>query len=133
MSPRDPQNLTQAEWKIMRIAWRRRSCMARHVYEEACQQHGWAISTVKTLLRRLVEKGHLKTSKVGNTFVYRPRQPALKSLLAAADHLIENALSGMAGPLVMHLVRKSDLSPEEIAELRSLLDSHQRQPEDDKH
>lgn len=124
MTPENADALTQAEWKIMRIVWRHRSCSARDVYQEAGEEHGWAISTVKTLLHRLVEKGHLKASKVGNSFVYRPSQPALKSLLTAADNLLENALSGMAGPLLMHLVKKSDLSPDDVAQLRNLLDSH---------
>lgn len=124
MTPENTDSLTQAEWKIMRIVWRHKSCSARDVYQQAGQRHGWAISTVKTLLHRLVEKGHLRASKLGNSFVYRPSQPALKSLLMAADSLLENALTGMAGPLLMHLVKKSDLSPEEIAQLRSMLDTH---------
>ncbi len=129
MAPRSTQALTRAEWKIMRIAWGRKSFLARDVYEEARPKHNWAISTVKTLLRRLVDKGHLKATRVGKSFLYRPRRSALKSLIAAADHLIESALSGMAGPLVMHLVKSSDLSPEEIAQLRSLLDKHRQQTE----
>lgn len=124
MTPENNESLTQAEWKIMRIVWRHKSCGARDVYQEAGERCGWAISTVKTLLHRLVEKGHLKASKVGNSFVYRPSQPALKSLLTAADNLLENALTGMAGPLLMHLVKKSDLSAEDVARLRDLLKSH---------
>lgn len=124
MAPESADALTQAEWKIMRIVWRHKSCSARDVYQEAGELYGWAVSTVKTLLHRLVEKGHLKASKVGNSFVYRPVQPALTSLVLAADNLLENALAGMAGPLLMHLVKKSDLSPDDIAQLRSLLDSH---------
>ncbi len=129
MAPDNPDALTHAEWKIMRIIWRNKSCMARDVCQEAGQRHGWAVSTVKTLLHRLVEKGHLKASRTGNSFVYRPAQPAMKSLLMAADNLLENALAGMAGPLLMHLVKKSDLSAEELAELRSLLESHNEQKE----
>ena len=133
MAPENAESLTQAEWKIMRIVWRHRSCSARDVYQQAADRHGWAISTVKTLLHRLVEKGHLRASKVGNSFVYRPAQPALKSLLMAADSLLENVLAGMAGPLLMHLVKRSDLSPEEIAQLRSMLDTHDagEMPDDD--
>jgi BlaI family transcriptional regulator, penicillinase repressor len=135
MAPENREALTPAEWKIMRIVWRHRSCSARDVYQEAADLHGWAISTVKTLLRRLVEKGHLKTGRVGNSFVYRPSQPALKSLVTAADNLLANVLSGMAGPLLMHLVKKSDLSPDDIAQLRELLDSHDSAKEtgDDQH
>jgi predicted transcriptional regulator len=124
MTPENADSLSQTEWKIMRIAWRHKSCSARDVYEEASQRYGWAISTVKTLLHRLVEKRHLKTSKTGNSFVYRPSQPALKSLLSAADNLLQNTISGMAGPLLMHLLKKSDLSPQDIARLRNLLRTH---------
>jgi predicted transcriptional regulator len=106
----------------MRILWQRKSCAARDVYQAAGEAHGWAPSTVKTLLRRLVEKGYLTTTQVGNSFLYRPARPALKSLCGAADALLENALEGTTGPLLSYMVKKSNLSAEEIEELKSLLD-----------
>lgn len=116
------EQLTPGEWKVMKIIWRQKACAARDVCDEACQAHGWAISTVKTVLRRLVEKGHLTTQQVGNSFLYRPSRPALRSLRAAADALLDNALEGTTGPLLAHMIRKSRLSPEELDELRALLD-----------
>ncbi len=59
MSREDLDRLTAAEWKVMKIVWRRKSCSSRDVYEEARMEHGWAPTTTKTLLRRLVEKSHL--------------------------------------------------------------------------
>jgi len=122
MGRRTSDPLSPAEWKIMRILWQRKSCAAREVYEVAGEAHGWAPSTVKTLLRRLVEKGFLTTTQVGNSFLYRPARPALKSLYGAADALLENALEGTTGPLLSYMVKKSNLSAEEIEELKSLLD-----------
>lgn len=122
MGRRTSDPLTPAEWKIMRILWQRKSCAARDVYQAAGEAHGWAPSTVKTLLRRLVEKGYLTTTQVGNSFLYRPARPALKSLCGAADALLENALEGTTGPLLSYMVKKSNLSAEEIEELKSLLD-----------
>ena len=124
MAGRDPVPLSPAEWKVMKILWRRGSCAARDAYEEAGQEYGWAASTVKTILRRLTAKGYLKTKRVGNSFLYRPARPALKSLLAAADTLLENALDGTTGPLLLHMVKRSQLSAEELAQLRGLLDRH---------
>ena len=126
MPGKQSEPLTPAEWKIMKILWRRRCCAARDVYREAGRQHGWAVSTVKTILRRLADKGHLKTSRVGNSFLYRPTRPALRSLLGAADALLENAIEGTTGPLLAHMVRKCKLSIGELAELRALLDQHGR-------
>src|SRR6476620_1087845 len=99
--------LTAAEWKVMGIAWRLKRCAAREVYVEAGRRYGWAPTTVKTLLRRLVDKGYLTTEQVGNIFLYRPARSALKALYGAADALLENALEGTSGPLLSYMVSKS--------------------------
>jgi predicted transcriptional regulator len=117
-----PEPLTAAEWKVMRIIWRRKGCAARDVYQEAGRAHGWAPTTAKTVLRRLVDKGYLTTTRVGNSFLYRPARSALKSLYDAADGLLANALEGTSGLLISYLVKRSKLSAEELERLRSVLD-----------
>jgi BlaI family transcriptional regulator, penicillinase repressor len=115
--------LTPAEWKVMKIVWRRKACAARDVYEEAGRSLGWAPTTAKSVLRRLVEKGHLTTTQVGNSFLYQPAASAVKSLLAAADALLENVLEGTTGLVLSHLVEKSRLSDDELSKLRALLEA----------
>src|SRR3954468_6767127 len=118
------ESLTAAEWKVMKIVWRRKSCAARDVYEEAGRAHGWAPSTTKTLLRRLVDKGHLTATAGGASYLYRPPRPAWQSLAGAADTLLDNTLEGMDGKLLAYMVRKSRLTPDDLAQLRTLLDQH---------
>ena len=118
-----PESLTPAEWKIMKIVWRKKECAARDVYQEAGRQLGWAPTTAKSVLRRLVEKGCLTTTQVGNSFLYRPAESVVKSLLIAADALLDTMLEGTTGVVLSHLVEKSKLSPEEVARLRTLLDA----------
>jgi len=117
-----PEGLSAAEWKVMKIVWELKTGAARDIYERAGEEYGWAASTVKTLLRRLVEKGFLTYSQVGNSYLYRPARPALKSLLAAADTLLANALEGTVGPILAYMVKRSKLSKEELEQLRDLLD-----------
>ncbi len=119
-----PEPLTAAEWKVMKIVWRLRSCAARDVYEEAGGAFGWAPSTAKTLLRRLVDKGHLRATPVGTSYLYKPAHPAWASLAGAADTLLENTLEGMDGRLLAYMVKKSKLTPDDLAQLRALLDEH---------
>jgi BlaI family penicillinase repressor len=130
MSRETPEPLTAAEWKVMKIVWRRKSCAARDVYEEAGDTHGWAPSTTKTLLRRLVDKGHLTATAVGTSFLYRPAHPAWQSLAGAADTLLDNTLEGMDGRLLAYMVKKSRLTPDDLAQLRTLLDQHGKEPPD---
>jgi BlaI family transcriptional regulator, penicillinase repressor len=124
MSRETLDRLTAAEWKVMKIVWRRKTCSSRDVYEEARQSHGWAPTTTKTLLRRLVEKSHLSVTPVGTSYLYRPARPAWQSLAGAADTLLENTLEGMDGKLLAYMVRKSRLTPDDLAQLRAVLDDH---------
>ena len=117
-----PEPLTPAEWKIMKIVWEQGQGAARDVYQVAGKQFGWAPSTVKTILRRLVDKQFLKTSQIGNSFLYQPTRPVLKSLCGAADVLLERALDGTVGPLLAYMVKQGRLTPEELHELRGLID-----------
>lgn len=122
MAEPSADTLTPAEWKVMRVVWEHKKCAARDVYQATGEQHGWAASTTKTILRRLVDKGHLKTTRVGNSFLYTATRPAIHALRGAADMLLENAVSGTVGPLLTHMAKRGNLSPRELNELRDLLD-----------
>jgi BlaI family transcriptional regulator, penicillinase repressor len=124
MSRETPEPLTAAEWKVMKIVWRKKSCSARDVYEEAGAAYGWAPTTTKTLLRRLVEKKHLTATAVGTSYLYRPARPAWPSLAGAADALMGNTLEGLDGKLLAYMVKKSRLTPNDLAQLRAILDEH---------
>lgn len=121
MAERTPGAVSRAELKVMKVVWELRQAAARDVIEAAAE-HGWRPSTVKTLLRRLVAKGHLRAERVGNSFLYEPVEAAVPSLQRALDHLFENVHEAVTAPLLMHLVKKSRLTSEELAELRTLLD-----------
>ena len=126
MEPKERKGLSGAEWKVMKIVWELQKGMAREVYTIAAAHHGWSPATVKTLLRRLVDKGYLHTTKVGNGFVYRPAQTAIAILRAAADTLLGNAVQGTTGPLLSHMVETSSLSEEDLDSLRKLIEDKKK-------
>ena len=117
------KDLSKAEWKIMKIVWELQKAMAREIYTVAGTQFDWTPATVKTLLRRLVDKGYVTTTPVGNGFVYRPAQSALSALRAAADSLFTNAIEGATGPLLVHLVAQTNLTADDLDSLQKLIDS----------
>lgn len=130
MGTEDQERMSAAEWKIIRIVWSAHPCAARDVIAAAEAEHGWSASTTKTLLRRLVDKRQLKTTPVGNSFLYRPARPVLKTLCAAADNLLDHAVKGTVGPLLVHMARRGKLSGDELAELRAMFDELARQNQD---
>ena len=120
------KELSKSEWKVMKIVWSLKKAMAREVYSIACDEQNWSTTTVKTLLKRLVEKGYLNTTQIGNGFVYRPTHTAIVSLRAAADTLLSNALEGTTGPLLHHMLECTSLSETDLTELQKLLDDKKR-------
>lgn len=126
MSPEEPKDLSRAEWKVMKIVWELEKAMAREVYTIAGQRYGWTPATVKTLLKRLVDKGYVSTTAVGNGFVYRPARSALSTLRSAADTLITNAVEGATGPLLAHLVERMPLSEGDLDALQKLIDARKK-------
>lgn len=118
---RRSSDLTPNEWKVMQIVWRLKTCAARDVYSVAGEDYGWAPTTVKTYLSLLVEKGHLTATRVGNSFLYKPKASLLTSLRQAADNLLEKTLGGTGGPLLAYMIGKSQLTATEIADLRRVL------------
>jgi predicted transcriptional regulator len=123
MDSAEPKDLSKAEWKVMKIVWELGKAMAREVYTIAGEQHSWTPATVKTLLKRLVEKGYVSTTKVGNGFVYRPAQPALSALQSAADALMTNTVDGLTGPLLAHMVERVALNEKDLDMLQKLIDA----------
>ena len=126
MSRENPDPLTVAEWKVMKVVWRLKELLcARSVRGSSRGTRLGSPTTTKTLLRRLVEKRHLTATPVGSSFLYRPARPAWQSLAGAADTLLDNTLEGMDGKLLAYMVKKSRLTPDDLAQLRAILVEHQ--------
>jgi BlaI family transcriptional regulator, penicillinase repressor len=123
MSSADQKDLSKAEWKVMKIVWELHKAMAREVYTIAGEKHTWTPATVKTILKRLVDKGYLSTTQVGNGFVYRPVQSAVVALQSAADTLLTNAIEGTTGPLLAHMVEQTSLDEGDLEALQRLIDA----------
>src|SRR5690606_18092401 len=121
MSRPAPETPTRAERKVWKVVQERGACAARDACQALQATDGCSTSTVKTLLRRLVEKRLLRTTRVGNSFLYSPTRSALNVLRDEADALLEGAVSGTVGPLLAYMVRQSRLSADEISELKDLI------------
>lgn len=122
MTPTRPEPPSDAEGRILRIVFEHGSCAARDVIAVAKTRYGWSASTVKTLLRRLVDKQHLRTRTVGSSLLYRPCRSAQNVLRESADQLIERTVEGAMGPLLQYMVKQSRLSAADLEALRALIE-----------
>lgn len=121
------KEISQGEWKVMKALWSLSSAAARDICQITQDQYGMSDSTTRTLLRRLVDKGHIKTTQIGNSFLYEPTSPMLDTICQAADQLLDKTPQETTTSVMMHLVKRSHLSGQDIRELREVLDQCEKQ------
>jgi len=83
---------------------------------------------LRSYLKILVEKGHVRRSKLGKAYCYTaitPRQSAFRSTLR---ELIDAYCEGSAQALLMNLIRSEKLSDDELLELRRMADESETPP-----
>ncbi|EUJ30551.1 transcriptional repressor CopY [Listeria floridensis FSL S10-1187] len=118
--------ITDSEWEIMRIVWTKRETTSSEIIEILDHKTEWKPSTVKTLLARLVEKGMLQTSKVGNKYIYTPLVEENISIKQAAEHLLTKVCNKKTGNLIELIMEERTLSFDDIDKLEALLEEKRK-------
>ena len=117
-NPADP--LSRRERQIMEIIFRRGQATAVEVHGELPDPP--SKTAVRTLLRILEEKGHLKHTQNGLTFVFAPRQARDRAARSAFSRLLETFFEGsLEKAVACHLSDAGSLSPEELDRLADLI------------
>src|SRR5438093_7458515 len=120
---RNPQYaLSRRERQIMDILYRIGRATANEVIAElADQPHS---STVRTQLRVLEEKGHVRHEEYGLRYVYIPVTPRHTVRQSALRHLIETFFEGSAEKMLSTLLggEGGKLSDEELERLAQLIE-----------
>ena len=115
------QQISDSELELMRIVWARGgTALYAHIMEDL-EKAGrtWQKNTVITLLSRLVEKGLLRTSKLGRRNQYMALATEADYQAAQAQTLLNKLYEGSAKGLVSTLIERELLSAADYEELRS--------------
>jgi predicted transcriptional regulator len=112
--------LTRRERQIMDILYRRGRATANQVMDDLSGEPSY--STVRTQLRVLEAKGHIRHEEEGLRYVYSPAVPRHTVRKSALKHLVETFFDGSTEKVVSALLggegaRISEAELERIAEL----------------
>jgi len=117
------QAVSDAELEVLKVLWAGGPATVRDVAAALRRQRRrLAYNTVLTLLSRLRDKGYVAADRREAAHLFHAtvsRDDLLGSSLAA---LADRVCDGTASPLLLALVREQQLSADDIAELRRLLD-----------
>jgi predicted transcriptional regulator len=125
MADKSPK-ISEAEMQLLQILWDESPLGATEVAERVPDERGWTITTVKTLLSRLVAKGALKAEPQGRKYLYAPAIERDRVAANQARGLVDRLFGGRVSPLVAQLAEQRQLDDEDIAELEALIRSFRK-------
>ena len=120
-------DISDAEWQVMQVLWRlcesdRQGTTAAEVIAELSGT-SWSHRTIRTLLARLADKGAVAATPHGNRYLYRPLVTRQKCVRAEGRWFLQKVFGGDAAELLVHFVQDARITPEQIDELKRLLDA----------
>jgi BlaI family penicillinase repressor len=124
----DTASPTDAELAILRVLWDRAPCSVRDVHAAIAAERPVGYTTVLKTMQIMFDKGLVKRDERQRAHLYRPATPALRMQKRLVEDLVERAFGGAASQLVMHALSGRTISPDEIRQLRTLVDSLESKP-----
>lgn len=114
------QLLTQAEWQVMELLWKKPHTLMELVAALEATT-GWSKSTVATMVRRMEGKGIISHTEGEKAKIFHPALSQSDAALRETRSLLDRAYHGSLGLMVSTLVRRDGLTREDIDELYSIL------------
>ena len=118
--------LGRVQLRIMQVLWQRRRAAAKDITETLSADEPIAHSTVQTLLRGLEVKGAVGHDVEGRTFVFYPLVREGQVARSVTRELVERVFGGSISGMVAYLLKNEKVSPEELKEIRRLVNEQSR-------
>ncbi|QIO89316.1 BlaI/MecI/CopY family transcriptional regulator [Stenotrophomonas rhizophila] len=112
--------ISEAEAVVMDVLWRNHPLGADEVVA-ALADRDWAEPTIKTLLNRLLTKGAISASRDGRRYRYSPVLQRQAWVAEQSEGFLGRVFDGRVAPLVAHFSQRGELSAQDIADLRKLI------------
>lgn len=117
MLKNDSVPITGAEWEVMRVIWANEKVISRDIIEILFEKKRWKPATVKTLLRRLVDKGAIETESSGNKYIYSAIITEDSYMNAYTEEILSLVCIKQSSHVIYSMIKRAKLSKASIAEL----------------
>jgi BlaI family penicillinase repressor len=114
-------SVSDAESRVLEVLWRQGPLSSDRVIA-ALTQENWEVSTIKTLLARLVRKRALRARKEGRRFIYSAVLTREQWVTTESEGLLSRLFEGRLAPLVQHFSQHRRLSKADVAELKRVIE-----------
>jgi BlaI family transcriptional regulator, penicillinase repressor len=121
--------LSALENSVMRIVWKSGQVTAEFVRETLAATRPLKDSTVRTVLRRLEQKGYLAHTVEGRTYHYTSTVGQRNVAADAVRGIIQRLCNGSVEDLLLGMVDRELLSPDTLRDLAHRIEVSERDEE----
>lgn len=114
---------TDAELAILRVLWSRGPSTVRQVHDVLLRERPAAYTTALKLLQIMTDKGLVQRDESDRTHIYQAKLSEEQTQRQLVRDLLDRAFGGSAAKLVMQALASKRASPQELGEIRKLLDA----------
>src|SRR5215470_1600936 len=125
------RNLGDVEQAVMDYIWNQGSSTAEQCREALASSRPMKDSTIRTILRRLEEKGYLTHEVEGRTFIYGAADARQNVAVRAVKGIIERFCGGSAEALVVGMVDNAVLDRKQLARLARRIAENENRDDDE--
>ncbi|WP_274365764.1 BlaI/MecI/CopY family transcriptional regulator [Paenibacillus thermotolerans] len=119
---KDVPKISDAEWEVMKVLWSSSPMTANEVIEDLEGRKDWNPKTVRTLIKRLVEKNAIGFTQEGRMYWYHPLVKEEECVRSETQSFIKRIYGGALKPMLVNFLQDEKLSKEDIEELKSILE-----------
>lgn len=124
-----PRNLGEVEQLVMDYVWSHGPSTSEECREALASSRPMKDSTIRTVLRRLEEKGYLTHAIEGRTFIYQASDARQNVAVRAVKGIIDRFCGGSAEMLVLGMVDNAVLNRKQLERLaRKIADRKEEKP-----
>ena len=117
--------LTELENEVMQVVWERGPCAVEAVHQVVSRKRDLKETSVRTILRRLEQKGYLRHEEQGRAYVYGAAETARSLAARAVRQIIDRLCKGSVEELVSGMVEAKVLSQGELMRLEEIVRARQ--------
>lgn len=114
--------ISESEWQVMKIIWQNPHCTANFVTDMLKDDSEWKPKTIKTLISRLLNKNVIGYEQDGRVYKYYPLVLETECIKEENKSFLNRVYNGSIKAMLANFIEDNDLTSDELAELRRILD-----------
>lgn len=114
--------ISDSELEVMKIVWKIEPSTSNEIVEVLSKNNIWKPKTIQTLIKRLVDKGALKTEKLNEKkYLYKANISKEEYENYANTSFVKKVYNGSIKSMLSSFVKTENITDDDLEELRRIL------------